>query len=282
VKRGLLFALLAVFAILSVVGCTMVPPGEVGIKVYLLGQEKGVQQEVLTTGRYHIGVNQQLFLYPIFVKQYSFTKSPTEGRPTDEAFYFQTKDGNQENVDVAIQCQANPQKVSNLFVKYRTDMETIIYVNVRSYLRDLFNKYSSNLTVDELYGPAKMKMLASIQDELESTMGPDGLDIKAVSFLSNIRFPDSIEKSINDKNVAVQQAMQRENEVATAKAQADIKIAEARGEAESNRIKMTSITADTIKWQQVLNQQTAISKWDGKLPTYLTPNTPLPFIGVQQ
>jgi hypothetical protein len=90
VKKVLLF--LGVLAMISVMACTMVPPGYVGVKVYLLGSEKGVQQEVLPVGRYHIGINQQLHLYPTFVKQYPFTKSSTEGSVNDEAFYFQTKE----------------------------------------------------------------------------------------------------------------------------------------------------------------------------------------------
>jgi regulator of protease activity HflC (stomatin/prohibitin superfamily) len=281
-KRILLFTAIVLLAALALVGCQRVPPGYVGVKVYLLGSNKGIQQEVLTVGRYRVGVNQELHLYPIFVKQYSFTKAITEGDPVDEAFYFQTKDGNKCDIDIAVQCQAIPDKVSVLFQKYREDMSQIIHVNIRSYLRDYIIEYASNLTVDEAYGPKKMEMLKYVEDRLRKTMLPFGIDIVAVSYISDIRVPKSIEDAINAKNQAVQEAMQRENEVAKAQAEANIKIAQARGESESNKIKQMSITEATLKWQALQNEQQAIARWDGKLPQYLTPNTPLPFLGLKQ
>jgi VCBS repeat-containing protein len=280
--KRFLFLIGAALLFLVLAGCNIlwVPPGEVGIVVNQLGSQKGVQQDALGTGRYNIGMYHTGYLYPIFVKQYPFTKAPTEGNTADESFYFQTKDGNQENVDVAIQCQTDQAGAVKLFVKYRVPMEQIMYVNVRSYLRDLFNKYASTLTVDELYGPAKMVMLNNIQKELTDIMAPDGLEVKAVSYLGNIRFPQTIEDAINAKNVAVQEALTRENQVATAKAQADIAIANARGEAESNKIKQQSITEATIKWQELQIEMKALDKWNGALPQYWTKESgPLPILG---
>ena len=53
-KRIILYILLIVMAV-SYSGCTKVPAGNVGIKVYLLGGAKGVESEVLGVGRYWIG-----------------------------------------------------------------------------------------------------------------------------------------------------------------------------------------------------------------------------------
>lgn len=52
-------------------GCSKVPAGEVGVKVYLLGTDKGVDHEVLGPGRYWIGINQDLYLFPIFTQNYT-------------------------------------------------------------------------------------------------------------------------------------------------------------------------------------------------------------------
>jgi hypothetical protein len=45
----------------------------VGVKCYLLGKSKGVDAEALGVGRYYIGFQQELYLYPTFVQQYAFT-----------------------------------------------------------------------------------------------------------------------------------------------------------------------------------------------------------------
>ena len=42
----------------SVAACSYVPAGNVGIKVNLLGGDKGVDSEVLGVGRYWIGWNE--------------------------------------------------------------------------------------------------------------------------------------------------------------------------------------------------------------------------------
>jgi hypothetical protein len=55
-----------VLGLLFLTGCTNVPAGYVGVKVYMPGGPKGVDTEVLGTGRYMIGMNEYLFLFPLF------------------------------------------------------------------------------------------------------------------------------------------------------------------------------------------------------------------------
>lgn len=47
-------------------GCSKVEAGHVGVKVYLLGRDKGVDSEVLGVGRYWIGWNEDLYLFPTY------------------------------------------------------------------------------------------------------------------------------------------------------------------------------------------------------------------------
>ena len=51
-----------------------VEAGYVGIKVNMLGSDKGVDSEVLGVGRYWIGWNQELFKFPTFQQTVSWTK----------------------------------------------------------------------------------------------------------------------------------------------------------------------------------------------------------------
>lgn len=85
-------ALLAVLAG-SVAGCSYVPAGNVGVKVNMLGGDKGVDTEVLGVGRYWIGMNEELYVFPTFMQNYVWTKDPAEGSPNDESISFQTADG---------------------------------------------------------------------------------------------------------------------------------------------------------------------------------------------
>lgn len=283
-KTFLLVAVAILVAGVSLMGCSRVPPGYVGVEVNLYGSDRGVDNKVLQTGRYYIGARHELFTYPVFIQQYSFTKDPAEGSPNDESFNFQTAEGVQCNVDVAVQAHANPDKVATLFQTYRSEMSTIIHVNLRSYLRDLFQKYASKLTVEDLYSSKKMDMLSNIQNDLRTTMEPQGVIIDNVSYLSDIRFPPTIAESITAKIKATQDALMRQNEVAKAQAEANIKITQAKGDAQaqiiaaqaqadSNRLVQQSLTP-------MLLQQQAIKRWDGKLPATSLGGNSVPFINL--
>ncbi len=76
--------LLAATAAVALAACSYVPAGNVGVKVNLLGSSKGVDAEELGVGRYWIGMNEQLFLFPTFMQNYTWTQNPHEGQPEDE------------------------------------------------------------------------------------------------------------------------------------------------------------------------------------------------------
>ena len=270
----MLILLLLSMLLLSSCGCQTVPAGYVGVKVYLLGNNKGIDNEVVKMGRYWLGINEQMYLYPVFMKQYSFTQEANEDSPKDEAFYFQNKDGVKCNFDIAIQAQANPEKVSILFQKYRDDFKDILHTFVGNKIKDKIQKYYSALSIEELYSSKKVEVIRLIEIELKEELAVDGIDVKGIVLLSDIRFPKEVEDAIVSKIKATQEALQRENEVQKAKAEAEIKITQAKAEAESIRLKQMNMTKNLIEYE-------AVQKWDGKLPQYML-NNAVPFINIQK
>lgn len=61
-KRIPAAAMLCLLAVLA--GCSKVPAGNVGVIVNLYGSEKGVETREVGTGRYWVGVNEELYLFP--------------------------------------------------------------------------------------------------------------------------------------------------------------------------------------------------------------------------
>lgn len=92
--------------------------------------------------------------------------------------------------------------------------------------------------------------------------------------ITSFDFSPEYAKAIERKTVALQDALTAKNKLETAKANADIKITEAKAEAESIRIQSESLKANG---GELMIQKNAIDKWDGKLPTYMT-GTNTPFI----
>ena len=115
--------IVAAFMIVTLAACSKVPVGNVGVKVFLLGGEKGVDSVELTPGRYYIGIIEELFLFPTFTQNYVWTKDPAEGSPNDESITFQTVEGMNVGADVGISYAVNGEKVSTIFEKYRKGID---------------------------------------------------------------------------------------------------------------------------------------------------------------
>ena len=268
IKLKKLTSVLIASALLA--GCSKVPAGYVGIKVYLLGSSKGVDSEALGVGRYWIGVNENLYLYPTFQQNYTWTKEIEEGASQDESFTFQTSEGMQVGADIGISYHLDPDSVPKIFQKYRKGINEITNVYLRNHVRDALNKVSSTMRVEDLYGKKKSEFMENVVSLVKDKVSDIGIDIDEIYLIGSFRLPQTVVMALNRKLEATQMAQQRQNEVAQARAEADKKIENARGEAESiltvakaqadaNRILAQSLTPNLVKYKQ-------IERWNGVLP----------------
>lgn len=261
---------MVLFAMFGMTGCDKVPSGYVGVKVNLLGGEKGVDVQPLGVGRYWIGVNEDLFLFPTFTQNYVWTADVREGSETDESISFQTVEGLTVNTDVGITYTIDPDKVTEVFQKYRKGVTEITDIYLRNIVRDEMNRSSSMMKVDAAYGAGKAELMSKTLKAVQDKVGPSGIKVESIYLVSDLRLPPNIVDSINLKIAATQKAEQRNNEIATAEAQAKVIEAEASGkakailveaqaQAEANRLLAQSMSG-------VLVQYKAIEKWDGQMP----------------
>lgn len=280
-RKGLLFTILAA----SLAACSTVPAGHVGVKVYLLGGDKGVDSEELGTGRYWIGMNEELYLFPTFMQNYVWTAGVDEGSPNDESLSFQTVEGLTANADIGISYSIDPTKVTEIFQKYRRGVEEITDTFLRNMVRDALVKAASNKPIEYVYGVGKAELIATVQEDVTKQVAPIGIKIDKIYWIGDIRLPDKVITSINEKIGATQKAQQRQNEVAQAKAEADKKIEEARGQAESLlKVAEAQAKANMLLTESLspeLLQYKALEVWDGKLPTTMVPGQATPFISVK-
>lgn len=264
---------------LMFVGCSKVPSGHVGIKVYLLGSAKGVESEELGVGRYWIGFNEELHLFPTYKQNYVWTKDVAEGSPIDEGFLFQTKEGLDVGADIGITYSLQKDKIHSIFQKYRRGVDEITDTFLRNHVRDALTDVVSNMAVDEVYGSGKGRILEQVTSKVRENVEDDGLILEKLYFIGPFRLPKTVVNAINSKIRATQEAMQRENEIQTTIADANKKIEEAKGfaeslkiraqaEAESNTIITRSLTPALIKYK-------SIEKWNGALPKVTSSAVPM-------
>ena len=269
------------------VACTKVPAGNVGVKVFLLGGEKGVDTEELGPGRYWIGWNEDLFIFPTFTQNYTWTKSATEGSPNDESMSFQTVEGLVVGADIGISYHVNPEKVSAVFQKYRKGIEEITDIYLRNMVRDALVNRSSTLPIENVYGKGKAELIKAVQADVINQVRQIGIEVEKVYWIGDLRLPQTVVKALNAKIEATQKAQQRENEVAQAKAEADKAIEQARGQAESRLInakaeaEAITIKGDALRRSKEVLKLAAIEKWNGILPRF-TGNSAIPFVQVPE
>lgn len=258
--------------------CSKVPAGNVGVIVNLYGSEKGVETREVGTGRYWVGFNEELYLFPTFTQ--------TETWTGDGSISFQTVEGMKVGGDVGITYSVAPDKVTELFQKYRAGIDEITNKFLRNMVRDAFNDIASKLPVESVYGSGKSDLLLAVEERVRNQVAPIGINLERVYYASDLVLPPQVTSSLNAKIQATQMAEQRRNEVAQAKAEADKERARAQGEADAKLTlaeadaKAIAIRAEALRSNPDVVTLNAVEKWDGKLPTYMASGSPLPFIGV--
>ena len=267
-RKTRILLLVAILGLLA--SCSKVPAGNVGVKFYLLGGDKGVDTEELSPGRYHIGINEELFLFPTFTQNYVWTSDINEGSENDESFNFQDIDGLELNADVGVTYKINPTKVTTIFEKYKRGIEEITDIYLRNMVRDALVETTSQFKVGYIYGKGKADVMDRVEAVVRAQVEPLGIEVEKLYWIGRIKLPPSVKEAVDMKIKATQLAQQKENELrqteadkqkeivqAEGKAAAILKVAEA--QAQANRLLNASLTPTLVDYKK-------IERWDGKLP----------------
>lgn len=276
-------SVLLVFVMMS--GCTRVSPGHVGIVVNQWGTEKGVSDYAAKTGTIMYNpITTSVFDYPTYMQNVVWTKSPHEGSPVDESITFTIKGNMAINVDVSLAYDLSAEKVPHFYVQFRNDdLQAFTDGFMRNVARDSFNDLGGKYELDQIMGD-NAEFIAAVEKRLQDRVRDYGVNIKQFGIIGAPRPPVEVQAAITAKIGATQLAIQKQNELVQAQADAAKTVAKAEGDA-----KATLIMAQTqAKSNQLLNdsltdklvQYRAIDKWNGTLPTF-TGGGAVPFINVK-
>jgi len=263
-RRGLVIGgiVLAVFIFFNVcfVRCTRVDSSEVGIKFNKLSlTEQGTLKASPVTGYvFYCPITTAVHTYPTFVQRVDY-----------KPFTVNTKDAAIFTMDPTLAYYLDRSKATDIFFKYRTDLEDIEEGYIRTVIYDAYRVSANNYTSDELMS-SRAKFEAEVRAMLEKTLTDEGFIV--TEFTSQITPPESLRQMIDAKNAAVQAALKAENEVKQAEANAKIAVAKAEGEAKAMKIKADAEAyynrTISASLSTLIVQEDWIEKWDGKLPQY--------------
>jgi regulator of protease activity HflC (stomatin/prohibitin superfamily) len=257
-----------VCAAVWLMGCATVPAGHRGIRVYLLGGDKGVDEVELGVGRYaYWPITQEIFVFPVFQQNHIWSRKDRAG---DRSITFQTKEGLSVNGDFGISYSVDETKVTVLFQKYRRGLEEITDLFLRNMVRDALNMEASRMAIEDVYGEQRQALLRTVEQRVREQVEPYGLIIDRLYSVGDFRLPPVVVTAINAKIEATQRAQQRENEVREARAQAAKQIAQSEGDAESVRIRAKAEADANAQRAAALTpaliEYEAVMRWDGVLP----------------
>ena len=255
---------------------TRILPGEVGVVVDMMGNTKGVEDKELTVGVHFVLPWQSVYHFPIFEQNHQWV--------AEEGFNFQTSEGLSVHADIGITYNLNPEKVHDLFWRYRRGMDEITHLFIRNNIRDAINRASSKMKIEELYGEKKDEFFNVVHAHVQHELKDIGFNISHIFIIGQFKVPPIVMEALNRKIEATQKAQQRENElreteaqarkqvaeaegaakskVLTARANADSLLIEAKAKAEANMLLTKSISGELVKWESV-------NKWDGKMPKFV-------------
>lgn len=254
-------AIIAVVIAMSIVvmmsSCTRIDAACEGIKVNLYGSDKGVDDVVLVTGMVWFNpFTEEVYEYPTYVQMVDY-----------EPFEINAKDGSKFTVDPTININPIGGKAAAIFKKYRKPLDEVIHDVLKTHIINAYRIKLNAYTTDELVSKRE-EFERVTEDYLREVLAKENFELGEMT--SGLKYPESLERSITAKNQAVQEALRISNEVAAIEAEAQKKIAAAKGDAEAQRI-----TADAEAYynrtvsaslSNTLVQMKALEKWDGKTP----------------
>ena len=148
-------------------------------------------------------------------------------------------------------------------------------------MRESFNMAASQMSVQDIYGAQKGKLVAEATARLTELLGKDGIVIDQLTINGALRLPENVATAINRAMEATQQSIQAENRIRQVKAEAEQEIAKAEGEATAARTRARGEgDAQLIRakgearsnlilrhsMSPVVLQYRALERWNGRLP----------------
>lgn len=211
--------------------CTIIQPGEVGIK-QRFGKLKG---ETVTAGI--IGYN------PFIAK---VIKTSTQTNNLLLSLNLPSKEGLSVQADISILYHIDNIKFKQLLVQYGTNYEPIITAIFRSAASDVCAQYFAK----DMHSGKRSDIENAINKKMLENLEGTGMVVENV-LMKSISLPKGLATSIEQKLQAEQDAMRMEFVLQQEKLEAERKIIEATGTRDAQLIQAQGLTPEILKMRSI-------------------------------
>ena len=278
-----LIGLLVAISTVAVTSCSVtVESGYMGIKTTKFGPNPGVQRSELGPGFHWEGIGEKIRTYQTLQRTYSYTREANADGGENEEITFSDVLGLPMTADVALTFRIREDKAADLYATWRQEFDAFIDGPLRTSVRAAIARETEKLPVacnaqqsarpevqpiapaatvagvalvapgtpdaadcpGQLIGPGRQIVLQRAMQALQREWGPQGLEIIRMEWVGSIRYPETVLAAIQSRTTAEQNTRAALERVNLERANAEARIAQARGQAEANRLLAESIRSN--------------------------------------
>lgn len=264
IVAGILLLLVIILLSQSII---VIQAGTVGV-VKRLG---AVQAELAPGLHFILPLIDQVVLYPTIKKTYEASDDPQLSRADfpDVIITALTSDGQQIRVGITARFMIQPGKAAWILQNLGTEDEYVEKV-VKTEIRGSGRRVPTKFAAYDLYTKKSYEAQQTLFDEIAPNFEKNGLVLDEL-VLRNITFTDEYAKTLEEKQIALENITTEKNKLEQEKIRKEQKIVAAEGDAKSIEIRQAALTKNPtiIQWEFV--QKLAPNIQWGVLPQNMIP-----------
>lgn len=228
--------LVVVAAIMTTIsaGLVFINPEDRGVVISALSP-KGYRDQALQPGLHWVlPFFEYVKTYPISRQTYTMSVATGEGAIAgDDSVQARTSDGQQITLDASVIYEIDPSQVVAIHINWQDRYtDELVRPQSRGIIRDAVSQYN----VEEVVTSKRFELASQIRQNMEAKLKENGLVL--IDFvLRNISFSSEYAASVEQKQIAEQQAQQAKFVVEQRKQEAQQAIEVAHGQADSVKIR---------------------------------------------
>ena len=256
---GIVLTVIIMGIVVLIASITTVPTGYVGVKTRFGQVQDAVIQE---------GFN----LKAPFIE--SIVKIDCRTQKYEIATEASSKDLQKiSNLKVVVNYNVDKNNANNLYKEVGKDYQTVlIEPAILESIKQGISQYTAEETITK-----RSEVADVIINLLKNKLENKGVTVTALN-ITDLSFSEEFDTAVEQKQIVEQETQKAQYELEKAKVENEKKIENAKADAEVMRQQNEQITDNYLRLKEIENEQKAIEKWNGQLPT--TTSNAIPFINV--
>jgi len=186
-----------------------------------------------------------------------------------------SKDLQVVTTEVTLNYQLNASSVGETYRTMRQDYESRV---IQPFIQEAVKSTTANFEAEQLI-TQRPRVKGELQDLITKRLALLGIGVVELS-ITDFRFTQVFQDSIEAKVKAVQQALEAENALKRVEFEAQQAIVKAQAEAKGLELQKAQITTQLLELRQIEVQRAAVEKWNGVMPSVVTSGGPVPMLDV--